>query len=620
MQKVRVISLESDRDGVVLALHRLGIVDLRKPKLELPDAPASEKFTAVSDMLIKVNGALEYLEPLPVKVAKHVSADRIIAELSGMKEIDRIYEIKNDERLIQEDEDALKYAESVAVAFAGLGLDFGKLKSDALAFRAFEAERKEALALQDAIQSHVHGKGHRAADVSITVKRADKKRWLVFVAFKRGLPIDDALKDVKVTELDLGAKYLDDTPEHVVKKAEAQRAKNQKHAADLKRELEHINNNYYAKLAVAKEVLEIELARAGVSTSFKRTEKTFVIEGWIPAKNMSMLEQALDRASHGRYEMERLHVDHKEELAPTKVNRPGFLKPFDFIMEFLSVPRSDEIDPTWIFILTFPIYYGLMVSDVGYGLASLIFSYWITKKTDPEGLMHNVARIWMLTSISAIFFGILSNEYFGMQLNPGGFKLFDWFQNAPILIAITVIIGLLQVCLGLAFGAINTWRHGERKLSVSKMTSITTIAFGAIAVSGAFFGVFSANVSIAAAVIAVASIVLTGVLSGIEAAEITNLMTHPLSYARIMGFGLGSIIIAYLIDLGFTPHLSLGIPLFILYAVIFIGLHFVNMILGIFEGLIQGVRLNVVEFFSKFYKGGGVKFKPFSYRRVYTEE
>jgi Archaeal/vacuolar-type H+-ATPase subunit I len=75
-----------------------------------------------------------------------------------------------------------------------------------------------------------------------------------------------------------------------------------------------------------------------------------------------------------------------------------------------------------------------------------------------------------------------------------------------------------------------------------------------------------------------------------------------------------------LIDQAFTPNLGMGIPLFIVYIIIFILLHFFNMVLGIFEGMVQGVRLNFVEFFSKFYTGGGIRFRPFSYKRVYTKE
>lgn len=119
------------------------------------------------------------------------------------------------------------------------------------------------------------------------------------------------------------------------------------------------------------------------------------------------------------------------------------------------------------------------------------------------------------------------------------------------------------------------------------------------------------------------SLLATIVLAGIEATEISNLITHSLSYSRIMGFGLGSIILASLIDQAFTPHLGPGIGgvlTFLAFGAIFLILHVLNMIVSIFEGIVQGARLNFVEFFSKFYKGGGTKYRPFAYKGIYTKE
>ncbi len=625
MQKVRIIGLHSDRESIVITLHKIGVIDLRKSALQLSDAQQASNFTELSDMLIKVNGALQALEPRPVKVARHLKLEQLMGELKHMHSLDRVYEIIGERRLIHDDEELLSQAYHVATAFNGIDMDFSAMRSNALWFRAFEADKKGVSEFNAAIEKHSRGKGgFRRSDVQTIVKPipGKKRMWLIFVAYRKGANVDDALKEVKLNELDVTAKYLDAKPAEVLNRIRARRASNAKRIHELEKELTQINNHIYSGLAVAKEALEIELSRAGISTIFKKTDSAFIVEGWIPAKRMQDLRHALQKTTSGRFQLDELHVDHHEELAPTLVNRPGFLRPFDFLMEFLSVPRSDEIDPTWIFIITFPIFYGLMVTDVGYGFASLLFSTWITKKTDPEGLMCNAAKIWQLSSVSAMLFGFLSNQYFGFQLNQyfTTFTGFDWLKDATVLIGITILFGILQVVLGLAFGAVNTWKHGEKKLSVSKVTSILTVVFGTLAVAGGFFALVPMNIALVSAGIAIVSLVLTGALSGIEAAEITNLITHPLSYARIMGFGLSSVIIALLIDQGFTPHLSQGIPLFIVYLVIFIGLHFMNMVLGIFEGLIQGVRLNVVEFFSKFYKGGGVKFRPFSYKRVYTEE
>ncbi|MDE1856084.1 MAG: hypothetical protein KGH49_02505, partial [Candidatus Micrarchaeota archaeon] len=327
----------------------------------------------------------------------------------------------------------------------------------------------------------------------------------------------------------------------------------------------------------------------------------------------------VNRFTKGRFEIERLR---DKELAPTLTKRPKFLEPFDYLVEFLSVPRSDEIDPTWIFIISFPIFYGLMISDVGYGLASFLLSTWIVrlrKSAPPEDILKNAGKIWQLNSIAAAIFGFLSNQYFGFQLNQyfTTFVGFDWVKDATSILLLTIVFGLIQVTLGFIFSFINNWNKGHKKAAVSKITSIITTFLGIVAVYGFFTG---ASYMLPFGIVMFVFLIITAVLSGIEASEITNLMTHPLSYARILGFGLASIIIAMLIDNAFTPNFHSGIVGFIVLLVIFVLLHFVNMILGIFEGLIQGVRLNFVEFFSKFYTGGGVKYRPFSYKRNYTKE
>ncbi|MHB1830149.1 MAG: V-type ATP synthase subunit I [Candidatus Micrarchaeaceae archaeon] len=614
MQKVRIICLVESKYSVVSGLHRLGVIDLRKSELNTGDDAPLPNFAQLSELLIKVDGALSILGKRPIRKTGEMSSDAIIREMEKLSDVDRVYALRNERQAINEDMKLLDYASMEAKCFSGTGINFSSLSSESLAFSAILVDGKE-------LGKFRSGSRKLMKNSEIIENQTGKDQHLIFIAYKKGdTLVEDALKGIKSTELDLHAKYLESTPEKVMDLAERRKSGDEKRIAEIEKELQRLSDILYSRLSGIKESLEIEIERSEVSSIFKKTDKTFALEGWAPKRRVADLKALVNKASKGRSVIEEIET---EELAPTLVERPGFLKPFDYLMEFFSMPRSDEIDPTWIFIISFPIFYGIMVSDVGYGIASFILSSIIIRKTDPQGLMCNTAKIWRLSAIPAIIVGFITDQYFGFSLNHlfvPAFQAVSWFTDITWIIVLTIIFGIIQVTLGFLFGFINESGHGNNKLAISKLTSIAALLSGTVAVSGVFFHALPMGISVDAAIVAIISIISTIALSGTEAAEITNLITHPLSYARLMGFGLGSIIIAQLIDKAFTPSLSGGILVFIIYLVIFVLLHTLNMILSIFEGIVQGARLNFVEFFSKFYKGGGIKYKPFYYKRVYTEE
>lgn len=608
MQKVRMLFLDQEREQIVAFLHKEGLIDFRRSKLELQDAQ-NLSTPEISNALIKVNGAILLLKPTQIRQMAHIKLEELVQKTKDAIYIEEIFSLGEKRRETTEDFANLDYGERIANYFSGLDVDFSRLQSNALGFRAFVFDTKSGEKLEAELKKS-------KIKSSLVSKKIDNKRILVFIAFEKGKSIDDIVKSFKAEEIDLKSKYLIGTPQQALLNINKTRQTYTHLLSEIERKLTEMGHKHYSELANLKEMLEIESQRAIATTNFKKTEKVFVVEGWIAEKRYDEFVASIKKFTKGKFEIEKLH---DKELAPTLINRPNFLKPFDFLMEFYSVPRSDEIDPTWIFIITFPIFYGLMISDAGYGVLSFLLGTFIAKKTKPDDLLHNVAKVWQLCAISAVFFGFLSNQYFGFELNQHftNFVGFNWIKDATTILLVTIIFGLVQVILGFVFSFINHMKHGHIKHAMSKLTSIITILIGTAAVYGFFTG--ASYVGIAGILTAI-FVVITAVISGIEASEITNLMTHPLSYARILGFGMASVIIAMLIDNAFTPNFNGGIIGFIVLLVIFVLLHFVNMALGMFEGLIQGVRLNFVEFFSKFYTGGGVKFRPFSYRRVNTKE
>ncbi len=612
MTKVRVIGVNSKRDKIVEYLHKAGNLHITKGTTDIQDAAADGYESKISGLLVKVSGAIKLLDPMPIEEERHIHRDKLIGEIEEFAKLDEMFSLADRKREINEELLALENAERTANYFAGMDINFSALESGVLEF-------KEYIMANSDVQKFDSMLAKSKIKYELITKEMNKKSSLALVAYEQGSSIADIASKFNTTEIDIRAKYIEGTPADVEKHVVAKRKELNKELADINESLHELSKLYYSKLIGYKEMLEIELQRAGVSAQFKQTEQSFVIEGWVATDTFEKFKTGLDASAGGLVHVEKVK---SEELAPTLIRKSKLLEPFYFLVEFFSLPRSDEIDPTMIFILSFPIFYGLMVSDAGYGVLSFVIATLLAKRSKKDGLLYNVAKIWQVNAIAVVVFGILSNQYFGFEFNQNftSAKPLDWTTGVNSIVVLTVAFGLLQVCLGLLLGFVNNYNKGHKKVAYGKLTSIILILAGTVAVAGGLFGAVSANTTNVAAIIAIVALVLTIALSGREAVELTNLITHPLSYTRILGFGFASIIIAKLIDMAFTPTLNNGIIPFVLFTLLFILLHTLNMMLSIFEGIVQGVRLNFIEFFSKFYSGNGKKFSPFSYKRVHTKE
>ena len=618
MQKIRIIALGSVRYELVSTLHRLGMMHLSRSKLHLADDTPSERLPEISDQLVRMKSAVSMLgAPTSWESKKpmaHMALDSLLKETKESKLVDEIFKLTEERRALKESVKALDNALMLSDILGGLGVDFSKLKSDVLSFRAFTVDEKDMKELEDSLKES--GIKHE-----LMTKKVDKKRMLAFIAFdsKQGAKFDEYMKDIKSVELNLKDRYITSAPEQEMRKLVIkEKGDALKRLNEIEGRFKEIKDRNYMQIAGLAEMLDVEYERATVSSGFKKTGKTVVVEGWVPKKKVNDFREAVAKATNGKCHMEELE---DKELAPSMMNSGKFMKPFEFLMDFYSVPRSDELNPTFIFMITLAISYGIMISDAGYGLMCLLLAWYVAKKTPPDDLLHNVALIWEMFSVPAIIFGIISNTFLGFSFAPfNGIMILDWIHGVPTLLLYTLLIGVVEVVIGEAFGFYNRYKHHETLMAISKLTSILTIIFGFIAVGGWFFNAFNPTLTLDSTIVAIVALVATAATSGMEAAEIPSLIAHPLSYSRLLGFGLASIILSSMINKAFTPNLSQGPIMFVVFGIIFIMLHSMNMLLSIFEGIVQGARLGFVEFFSKFYIGGGLKFKPYRFNRRYTKD
>jgi V/A-type H+-transporting ATPase subunit I len=419
-----------------------------------------------------------------------------------------------------------------------------------------------------------------------------------------------------VNEVRLPPEYLDKPFDQVLTLVDEQRVKSTVEMSAVNEELAELSRNWYPKLSVLKEVLEDRNEELSVFTKFGQTDYTFVMIGWVPKKQLANTKNALKKAFEGRIIVNDLSVSREESYnAPSCYDNPRVVKPFETLSNLIGTPRHGEIEPTLLLALFFPFFFGLMVGDIGYGICILVFALvvrWFYGRRSPT--IKQLMNILIICSIPTMFFGYLYGEFFG---NLG--QMMGWIQPVTIdgvtldrikiivpLIIFTVAIGVFHVFFGLSIGVVNARRRSNQKLVCTRVGMILALASIIVILLAIVAVVPSILVApgIVLLVIALPLIIYGGGIAG--AIEVMSTFTNVLSYARLMAIGMASVVLALVAN-------ELGSSMGIVFVGLLVAvlLHGLNVVLCMFSPSIQALRLHIVEFYSKFYEGGGRLYDPF---------
>jgi V/A-type H+-transporting ATPase subunit I len=379
--------------------------------------------------------------------------------------------------------------------------------------------------------------------------------------------------------------------------------------------LAKLSTTRYQELAVLKKTFEDISEELGEFNKFGYSDFTFVVMGWIPKKFFNRLKDTVANEYGDRVVISELDVNAEEmEKAPTFYDNPQWVKPFQAIMALVRPPKYKEIDPSPFIAIFFPLFFGIMVGDIGYGLVILAFALIMKKKFGTLEFVRNFADILIISSIPTIFFGFIYGEFFGDfgemmgWLHPVEFLGVTWNRLEAILpmLIFAIAIGVIHIFFGLTIGIINEVTRKNKKHVAEKVGML-------LALSGIIMIIFFALELIPAwtlyPAVVIFIIALLLIIYGAGAMgpmEIMSSVGNILSYARLMAIGLASVILAFVANkLGEEMEiLAVGVLVAVL-------LHALNIVLAMFSPSIHSVRLHLVEFFSKFYKGGGIAYKPF---------
>ena len=384
------------------------------------------------------------------------------------------------------------------------------------------------------------------------------------------------------------------------------------------------------KLQLSAEVTYNELQKEQAKNGLVNGQHVFVLQGWLTTKAVDDVEvQLKEKLGEGEYVFLPLEIAEEEyEEVPTVLENNAFLQPFENLTEMYGLPKYGELDPTPYTAPFYLVFFGMMAADLGYGALLWLGTFIMLKFFHFDKGMNRNLKFFHLLSYPVMIWGIIFGSAFGADLP---FQPLSLSKDLITIMILSIIFGVIQIMVGLSLGA---YSNLKKKAYVDAYTShlgwlaiitgIILYVLGSMVLNISWIATIGSSIAIIAAVAIVVVTVLSsenkwgGLASGLyNLYGISGYVADVVSYTRLMALAVsgGSIASAFNMLVGFLPpvaRFTAGIFLIV-------ALQGLNIFLSFLGAYVHGLRLQFVEFFGKFYDGGGRALKPFKTYEKYVD-
>lgn len=629
MSKFTLLSFESHKEELLKKLHLFGNVEfenLNDSKEELPFLKSMAALDEVSNYegeVAKANYCIQKLKPFVPKVSmiaglkegkKTLSFKELENKVlsfnhnevyTSLKKLDgELNDINNQRGKIESEIDAIIPYRNIEISIKDVE-DF-KLVKTFIGFVPLTLKSEALEKLNSSFDS-----------ISVEVLSEDKDNVYLVIAVENNNAdeCEDILRTFNFNKATLN--YQSTISEKITSLRNSLDSLNEREGK-VKEEIVKLAI-HFEKLEEVHEYYSDLVIKSRANENFLKSDNVVVINGWVPTELIGKLEKIVKECTNDNYYIETVEAEKDDTEVPIKLKNNKFVSAFEDITSMYALPMYNEIDPTPLLSIFYAIFFGMMVADFGYGFVMLIGTAIALKVFNLEDGTKNFIKFLFYLSFPTIIFGFIYGAGFGDAIKTPA--LIDPNTDYNKILVLSLGLGVLQIFVGLSMKAITLIKNGKPLDAFYDSGSwiITLVGLG--------LWVASVPGGMWVAIIGMVLIVLT---QGRQAPSIggklgagayalygiTGYVSDLVSYTRLMALGLSGGSIAGAINV-ILSGLTGNIFGLIIAIILFIGLQIFNLGLGALGAYVHSIRLQYVEYFGKFYEGGGREFKPFTTKNEY---